>query len=166
MSKVGNGSKAPMFPKLVSSMTTARTAMSAVPQLAGQPSEVAGAFYVVTERDSKYAYGAARYEAYLRRIIHGMRTTWNAPNMEVVFIDSHSSLLVAADVVRQAAANVAQVQPAGFNDAPGATAVVGTALVPVRDLGKYEAVHFNSEGLNTLGQRFAEQWLALNGGCN
>ncbi len=167
MAGVGHASKPPVYPKLLNVMNGARTAMAAVPALSGQPTEVAGAFYVVTERDSKYNYGATRYEAYLRRIIAGMRASWAAPNMDVVFVDSHTSLAGYAATVRQAATNVAAVQPSGFNDAGGAVAVPGTGLVAVRDLPKYkDNVHFNSEGLNELGRRFAEQWLALNGGCN
>jgi len=167
MAAVGNGGKAAVYPRLLAAVSGARTAMQALPALNGQPSQVSGVFLIATERDSKYNYGAARYEGNLRTLIAAARRDWNWPAMPVVFVDSHTSLNNYAAVVRQAATNVAWAQPATFEDASGVVAVPRTGLVPVRDLPKYgDGVHFNSDGINELGRRFAERWLSLNGGCN
>jgi len=167
MAGVGNGGKSAVYPRLLAAVSGARAAMAAQPALAGRPSQVSGVFLIATERDSKYAYGAMRYESNLRTLIAAARRDWNWEQMPFVFVDSHTSLNNYAALVRQAANDVAWMQPDGFVDATGALALPHTALTPVRDLPKYgDGVHFNSDGINELGRRFAERWLALNGGCN
>lgn len=157
----------PVYPKVLSYTATARLLAQSVPDLAGRPQVMSGLFYVQTERDSRMRYGALRYEANLRRLISALRADWRTPGLPAVFLDSHTSLGLYADVVRQAAANVAEIQPVDISDAPDAVALSHTAMVAARDLPKYtDGVHFNSAGINILGQRLAEAWLQINGGCD
>lgn len=142
MARVGNADKPAMYPKVLALAAGAR----------GQrPAAVAGVLYVQTERDSKYAYGAERYEGNLRRLIAAWRRDWDAPGLPVVFMDSHTGLSGGGARVHEAVAAVAATTP-------------GTAWVATRDLPKKgDGVHFNSAGLWLLGERMAAAWLRLEG---
>jgi len=166
MRGVKNSGK-PVYPKLLSFTTKALVLVQTKPDLAGRAPRMSGLFYIQTERDSRMQYGAVRYEANLRRLISAWRAEWRAPGMPAVFVDSHTFLGLSAGIVRQAAADVAEIQPEDIADSPGAVALPNTAMVAVRDLPRYnDGVHFNSAGINTLGQRLAEAWLQVNGGCD
>lgn len=166
MRAVGNGAYAPMYPQVLAAAGGTLAAVQAAPDLAGLSPEMAGVFYIQTERDSKMLAGAQQYEQRLRDLIAAFRRDWGEDDLPVLFMDSHTALNAYAGLVRQAAANVAELQPEGITDDPGATATPGTAMVATRDLPKYkDGVHFNSEGINLFGARLAERWLELNGGC-
>jgi hypothetical protein len=167
MAAVGNAGKKAVYPQVVAAVNATRAAVSVRQELGGRPVEMAGVFYIQTERDSKMLAGAQQYEWRLRDLIAAFRHEWAEPGLPVVFMDSHTALNASAALVRQAAANVAELQPADISDERGATAVPGTAMVATRDLPKYnDGVHFNSEGINRFGARLAERWLELNGGCD
>ena len=143
MKQVGHGTDASyyMFPK---TLKVARDAAAAF----GRPVEFAGLVYVQVERDSKYLYGANRYEGNLTRLIGALRREWGAPGLPVVVIDSHTNLSGGGPVVHEAVVNVA-------------AAVPGVAWVPVRDLPKKNAAHFSTPGVLALGERLAASWLEL-----
>lgn len=144
MARVGNSDKPAMYPKVAQLAREARALKAA---------ELAGVLYVQTERDSKYIYGAARYEGNLRRLIAAWRREWDAPGLPVVFMDSHTNLSGGGTAVHNAVVSVAED-------------VAGTAWVASRDLPKKgDRVHFNSAGLWALGERMAAAWLRLAGGC-
>ena len=128
-----------MYPKVIETAAAARAAY-------GQPVELAGLLYIQVERDSKYMYGATRYEGNLTRLIAALRRDWNAPGLPVVVIDSHTNLSGGGPVVHEAVVNVA-------------AAVPGVAWVPVRDLPKKNAAHFSTPGVLALGERLAAAWL-------
>lgn len=166
MAAVGNTGKPPMYPWVLSSVKMTRTAVEKQASLAGLPVEVAGVFYVQIERDSKMQAGALQYERRLRDLIDAFRRDWGESDLPVLFIDSHTAFNNYAALTRQAAANVAQVQPQGIADDADARPAPHTGMVAVRDLPTYkDGIHFNSEGLILLGQRMAQGWLELNGGC-
>lgn len=166
LAAVGNTGKQAMYPQVMSAVSATQTAIRNKPELSGRPVEMAGVFYIQTERDSKMLAGAQQYEQRLRDLIAAFRRDWDEDDLPVLFMDSHTALNSYAALVRQAAANVAELQPEGFTDDPGATATPGTAMVATRDLPKYkDGVHFNSEGINLFGARLAARWLELNGGC-
>lgn len=144
MARVGNSEKPAMYPKVEQLAREARALKTA---------ELAGVLYIQTERDSKYSYGAERYEGNLRRLIAAWRRDWNAPALPVIFMDSHTNLAGGGPVVHGAVVNVAEE-------------VARTAWVASRDLPKKaDRVHFNSAGLWELGERMAAEWLRLSGGC-
>jgi len=144
MARVGNADKPAMYPRVAGLAREARALKAA---------KLAGVLYVQTERDSKYIYGAARYEGNLRRLIAAWRREWDAPRLPVVFMDSHTNLDGGGTAVHGAVVDVAETTP-------------GTAWVATRDLAKKgDRVHFNSAGLWELGERMAAAWVRLSGGC-
>ncbi len=145
MARVGNETKPAMWPRVLTSVNAAGAGW-------GGPVEVAGVFYIQTERDSRIAWGAAHYEANLRQLIAAWRREWGA-GLPVVFMDSHTNLSGGGPRVHEAVAAVAGSTP-------------GAAWVPVRDLTKKpDKVHFDSAGVLGLGERMAAEWLRLAGGC-
>ena len=147
MAQVGHGTTAAyqMYPKV---LRTAVDATASYTAQTGRPVELAGLLYIQVERDSKYMYGATRYEGNLTRLIAALRRDWNAPRLPVVVIDSHTNLSGGGPVVHEAVVNVA-------------AAVPGVAWVPVRDLPKKNAAHFSTPGVLALGERLAASWLEL-----
>lgn len=144
MAQVGNSDKPAMYPKVQALVEEARRL---------RPTELAGVLYAQTERDSKYKYGAARYEGNLRQLIRAWRADWDAPQLPMVFMDSHTNLSGGGPLVHEAVVAVAASTP-------------GAGWVATRDLPKKgDRVHFNSAGLWELGERMAAEWLRLNGGC-
>ena len=140
MKQVGHGTTSAyyMYPRV---LKVTRDAASAL----GRPVELAGLVYIQTERDSKYIYGAQRYEANLTRLIAALRYDWGRPDLPVVFIDSHTNPGTGGPLVHDAVVAVAR-------DVPGAS------WVEVRDLPKKDAAHFNSAGVWALGERLAAAW--------
>ncbi len=149
MAQVGHGTTAAyqMYPKV---LKVARDAAASYTAQTGRPVEFAGLVYIQVERDSKYLYGANRYEGNLTRLIGALRAQWNAPGLPAVFIDSHTNLGTGGPIVHDAVTAVAR-------DVPGA------AWVEVRNLPKKSATHFSSAGVTTLGERLAAAWIALAG---
>lgn len=145
LKQVGNTGISPQYPRVLDAAEQAAERF-------GRPVELAGLLWVQVERDSKYDYGAARYEANLRELIAALRNDWNAPSLPFVAIDSHTQLDEGGDVVHQAIVNVAESVPA-------------VGWVETRDLGTSDGIHFDSTGVLTLGERLAAEWLRLAGGC-
>ncbi len=145
LAQVDNAGKAPQYPRVLDAAAQAQARF-------GRPVELAGLLWVQVERDSKYDYGAARYEANLRELITSLRADWNRPGLPVIAIDSHTQLDSGGAVVHQAIVDVAATMPA-----------VGWA--ETRDLGTSDGIHFDSAGVVALGQRMAAEWLRLAGGC-
>lgn len=145
LGQVGNAGKAPMYPRVLDAAAQAAARF-------GRPTEIAGLLWVQVERDSRYDYGAARYEANLRELITALRDDWNKPGLPVVAIDSHTQLDSGGAVVHQAIVDVAGSVP-------------GVGWAATRDLGTSDGIHFNSAGVVTLGERLAAEWLRLAGGC-
>lgn len=145
MGQVGNGGKAPQYPRVLDAAEQAAARF-------GRPVEMAGLMWLQVERDSHYTYGAMRYEANLRELVTSLRSDWNAPGLPFVAIDSHTQLDSGGTVVHQALVNVSESMPA-------------VGWVETRDLGTRDGIHFDSAGVVTLGQRLAAEWLRLAGGC-
>lgn len=140
MSAVGNATKPAMYPRVRSLVAEATAAW-------GGPVELAGVLYVQVERDSKYLYGATRYETNLRRLIAAWRADYGA-DLPVMFIDAHTNMSGNGPTVARAVAGVAADTPQ-------------TALIPVRDLPKQDYAHFSAAGIDALGARFAAAWLEM-----
>ena len=145
LGQVGNAGKAPQYPRVLDAAAQAQARF-------GRPVELAGLLWVQVERDSKYDYGAERYEGNLRELINALRADWNAPGLPFVAIDSHTQLDSGGAVVHGAIVNVAATMP-------------GVGWAETRDLGTSDGIHFDSDGVVTLGQRLAAEWLRLAGGC-
>ena len=140
MAAVGNATKPAMYPRVTALVTEATAAW-------GGPVELAGVLYVQVERDSRYQYGAVRYESNLRRLIAAWRADYGT-GLPVMFIDAHSHMTSGGPIVAAAVRAVAADTP-------------NTAMISVRDLPKQDAVHFSSAGVDELGRRFAAAWLAM-----
>ena len=134
-----------MYPKV---LKTAADAAASYRAQTGRPVELAGLAYIQVERDSKFLYGAQRYRGNLTELIGALRLAWGAPDLPVVFIDSHTNLSGGGPIVHDAVLAVSADVP-------------GTAWVEVRDLPKKQATHFSSTGVLMLGERLAEAWLGL-----
>jgi len=145
LGKVGNAGTSPQYPRVLDAAAQAAAR-------GGGPTEIAGLLWVQVERDSRYDYGAGRYEANLRELIIALRDDWNKPGLPVVAIDSHTQLDSGGAVVHQAIVDVAGSVP-------------GVGWAATRDLGTSDGIHFNSAGVVTLGERLAAEWLRLAGGC-
>jgi hypothetical protein len=145
MAQVGNSRKPAMYPRVLQVKRDAERAY-------GRPVEMAGVLYLQTERDSRYRYGAERYEANLRQLIGALRRDWGAAGLPAVFMDSHTHLATGGPLVHEAVVAVAGSTPRA-------------AWVPVRDLPKKpDHVHFATDGVVELGRRLAAEWVAM-GGC-
>lgn len=140
MAAVGNATKPAMYPRVTALVTEATAAW-------GGPVELAGIVYIQTERDSRYLYGAARYEENLRRLIGAWRADYG-PALPVIVMDSHTHMSSGGPMVHDAIYRVVETTP-------------GVQVVPTRDLPKQDAAHFSSAGLNELGRRFAATWLEM-----
>lgn len=145
LAQVGNAGKAPQYPKVLEAAAQAAARF-------GRPVRPAGVLWIQAERDSRYDYGAARYEGNLRELVAALRADWGGPGMPFVAIDSHTQLDSGGAVVHRAIVNVAGSVP-------------GVGWVQTRDLGTSDGIHFDSAGVVTLGQRLAAEWLRLAGGC-
>lgn len=145
LAQVKNSGRAPMYPKVLGAVEQAAARF-------GRPVRPAGVLWIQAERDSRYDYGAARYEGNLRELVAALRADWGGPGMPFVAIDSHTQLDSGGAVVHRAIANVAESMP-------------GVGWVQTRDLGTSDGIHFDSAGVVTLGQRLAAEWLRLAGGC-
>lgn len=146
MSKVGNSGKAPQYPLVTKAVE------QAIAKYNG-PVEVAGVLWLQVERDSKYDYGAARYEQNLSTLIGALRAEYDEPDLPFVAMDSHTQLGSGGAVVHDAIVSVARDVP-------------NVSWVATRDLPTSDGIHFDSHGLVTLGTRLADEWLSLNGGCD
>lgn len=145
MAAVGNSGKGPQYPRVLEAVRQARS-------LYGGPTDIAGVLWIQVERDSRYTYGAARYEDNLRELVAAFRSEWGAPNLPVVAMDSHTQLDGGGATVHRALLDVA----AGDSN---------FGWVETRDLPTSDGIHFNSGGVLTFGQRLAAEWLRLAGGC-
>lgn len=145
LKQVGNAGKGPQYPRVLDAAAQAAARF-------GRPVELAGLLWVQVERDSKYDYGATRYEENLTELVTALRDDWNAPRLPVVAIDSHTQLAGGGAVVHRAIVNVAEDVP-------------GVGWVQTRDLGTSDGIHFDSAGVVLLGERLAAEWLRLAGGC-
>lgn len=146
MAAVGHATKPPQFDPL------AQTVAQAVARYGG-PVEYAGVLWLQVERDSRYTYGAVRYEGNLRRLVTAWRNEWHAPALPVVAMDSHTQLDGGGATVHEAIVDVAATVP-------------GVGWVETRDLStKADNIHFDSAGVVTFGERLAAEWLRLSGGC-
>ena len=140
MAAVGNATKPAMYPRVRTLVAEATAAWNG-------PVALVGIIYVQTERDSRYKYGAARYEDNLRRLINAWRADYG-DDLPVVVMDSHTHMSNGGPVVHDAIFRVVKTTP-------------GVQVVPTRDLPKQDAAHFSSAGLDELGRRFAAAWLSL-----
>jgi hypothetical protein len=145
LAQVGNAGNAPQYPRVLDAASQAAARF-------GRPVELAGLLWVQAERDSRYDYGATRYEGNWRRLVAALRSEWGAPALPFVAMDSHTQLDSGGAAVHEALVDVAATMPA-----------VGWA--ETRDLGTSDGIHFDSDGVVTLGQRLAAEWLRLAGGC-
>lgn len=146
MRRVENEDKPPQYPRLLKLVEEATAALLAEPGISRV--EYGGFIWIQGERDSRFQFGAERYEDNLTALIANVRQDLNAPNLPFMFGEAHTHADAYMDVVDQAVRNVNQ-------------AVAHTGLVLTKDLSTYEGVHYDTEGTLELGLRFAAAFLEL-----
>lgn len=146
MKRVENEDKPPQYPRLITLAEEATAALLAEPGISRV--EYGGFIWIQGERDSRFQFGAERYEANLRALIANVRQDLDAPALPFMFGEAHTHADAYMDVVDQAVRNVNQD-------------VAHTALVLTKDLSTYEGVHYDTAGTLELGLRFAAAFLEL-----
>jgi len=108
---------------------------------------VAGFFWMQGESDGLEGHGS-EYAANLTSFIARVREDFKKPNLPFVFgqIIDHDG--TTAPVIRAQQQLVADTVP-------------NTALVLTDDLGHTDHIHFNGQGIYTMGERFGTAYLAL-----
>lgn len=122
-------------------------------QKQGYQIKVSGIFWMQGETDSSDKGMAREYKESLKAFIPTVRNFVGAPNAPFIsgLIAPYNKKLnywKSAKLIRQALTELS-------------TATVETADLPVDFLRSGDGVHYNSEGLLTLGGRFAETYLSL-----
>jgi hypothetical protein len=110
---------------------------------------ISGMWWVQTEADGKHLQSATNYEKNLRTFVKNVRQDLDVKNMPFLFMDTHIK-----NNERTRA-----IMTEGFKkiekDMPQ------TGMVQSKDLPTYEGVHFTTEGIWELGERFAEKYLQI-----
>ena len=142
MRLVGDGDKKPQYPLVIATAQAAGDRFGA--------DGVAGILFIQNEKDSRMPHGAALYEGELRTLIGAWRQHWGDDDLPVVVMDSHTSLDLHGGQVHEAIVAVAGSEQ-------------GVRMVASRDLTTTDGIHFDNLCLETLGQRMAAAWLAMEG---
>ena len=111
--------------------------------------EVSGMLWLQTEKDGRLESSAKAYKQRLRNLIENVRTDLNSPNLVFMYMDSHCD----SDHDNR------NIMKKDFRDLANEMKRIG--LVENNDLPTYEGVHFTSEGLWTLGERFKDKYLEM-----
>ncbi len=146
MRRVENEDKPPQYPRLLKLVEESTAALLAQPGISRV--EYGGFIWIQGERDSRFQYGAERYEANLTALIANVRQDLNSPALPFMFGEAHTHADAYMDLVDQAVRNVNRD-------------VAHTGLVLTKDLSTYEGVHYDTAGTLELGLRFAAAFLEL-----
>ncbi len=109
---------------------------------------ISGMWWCQTERDGKELEFSKAYQKNLTNLINNIRGDLKEPNLPFMFFDQHMEK-------RQTKAEMKASLRAVDKE------VSFTALVENNDLPTYEGVHFTTDGLWTLGERFAQAYLEM-----
>lgn len=109
-----------------------------------------GMWWCQTERDSSFVEFSKAYEKNLTNFINNLRQDFNTPRLPFLFFDQHikGKNKLGRDELKKSLRKVNEN-------------VAFTALVESEDLPTYEGVHFTTEGILVLGERFAEAYLKM-----
>jgi hypothetical protein len=129
-------------------MSTVKDAVAALREKGLKDIEYAGMLWVQSERDDKSEETAKAYGANLRALIANVRSDLATPGMPFLFADANAHRY--RDILREGMRKVAAEVPR-------------TAVIPIDDLPKHKAVHYNTQGQIMLGQRFADAYLKIVG---
>jgi hypothetical protein len=109
---------------------------------------IGGMWWCQTERDGKVMEFSKAYKKNLTNLINNIRTDLKEPNMPFMFFDQHIKGRITEKAMKGSLRAVDKELPF-------------TALVENNDLPTYEGVHFTTEGIWILGERFAEAYLKM-----
>ncbi|MEQ9553737.1 MAG: sialate O-acetylesterase [Coleofasciculus sp. G3-WIS-01] len=119
--------------------------------------EIAGFFWMQGESDAYNLIMANQYEQNLTNFITQVRQDLHEPNLPFVYgkvfltgtQQTPFGIFRYGDIIRQAQSQVSEQVP-------------GTFAVETSDLSQHpDNIHFDSQGLMELGDRFAEEWLSI-----
>ena len=118
----------------------------------GQTGYVAGFFWMQGESDALSDEFRDDYAANLRNLIAAVRHDFNNPTLPFVFgqIINFDPASSTSTVVR------AQQQAVADDDT-----VTDTAFILTDDLGRHDFIHFDGQGIYTLGERFGAGYLSI-----
>lgn len=109
---------------------------------------IGGMWWCQTERDGKVMEFSKAYKKNLTNLINNIRTDLKEPNMPFMFFDQHIKGRITEKAMKGSLRAVDKE-------------LHFTALVENNDLPTYEGVHFTTEGIWILGERFAEAYLKM-----
>ncbi|MBT8042267.1 MAG: hypothetical protein HKP10_04710 [Kiritimatiellales bacterium] len=109
---------------------------------------LSGMWWCQTERDGSYLEFSEAYKKNLTNLINNIRKDLQAPNLPFLFFDQHIERKPGREVLKKNLRAVAAEVPF-------------TALIDNNDLPKYEGIHFTTQGIWTLGERFAQAHLEM-----
>ncbi len=115
---------------------------------------LSGFLWLQNESDVKSLRASRQYQARLQQLVANLRNDLEAPGLPALVMDFH---IAGPD------ANVKAIKE-GLRAAERQTPHL--RVIPCEDLPTIEGIHFNSQGLWTLGLRFADAYRALNAGAD
>jgi acetyltransferase-like isoleucine patch superfamily enzyme len=118
----------------------------------GQTGYVAGFFWMQGESDARSDEFKDDYAANLRNLIAAVRRDFNNPNLPFVF-----GQIINFDPANSTSTIVRAQQQAVADD----DTVTNTAFILTDDLGHHDFIHFNGQGIYTLGERFGAGYLSI-----
>jgi acetyltransferase-like isoleucine patch superfamily enzyme len=118
----------------------------------GQTGYVAGFFWMQGESDALSDEFRDDYAANLRNLIAAVRHDLNNPNLPFVF-----GQIINFDPANQTSTVVRAHQQAVADD----DTVTNTAFILTDDLGHHDFIHFNGQGIYTMGERFGAGYLSI-----
>ena len=118
----------------------------------GRTGYVAGFFWMQGESDALSDEFRDDYAANLRNLIAAVRHDFNRPNLPFVF-----GQILNFDPANPTSAIVRAQQQAVADD----DTVTNTAFILTDDLGHHDFIHFNGQGIYTLGERFGAGYLSI-----
>jgi acetyltransferase-like isoleucine patch superfamily enzyme len=118
----------------------------------GQTGYVAGFFWMQGESDARSDEFRDDYAANLRNFIAAVRHDFNSPNLPFVF-----GQIINFDPANATSSIVRAQQQAVADD----ETVTNTAFILTDDLGHHDFIHFNGQGIYTMGERFGAGYLSI-----
>ncbi len=101
-----------------------------------------------TECDGKLMEFSKAYKKNLTNLINNIRTDLKESKLPFLYFDQHIKGIKTKNVMKENLRAVNKELPY-------------TALIENNDLPSYEGVHFTTEGIWTLGERFAGAYLKM-----
>ncbi len=111
---------------------------------------LSGMLWCQTERDAGSVEFSKAYRQNLTNLINHVRADLDSPELPFLFFDQHVERKPGREHMKASLRAVDEQVPF-------------TALVPNNDLPTYEGVHFDTQGIWELGERFARAFLAMPG---